>query len=352
MMRVPGALVIVMLVSADVRAQQTEVVAEATVQPQPGALPFAAAVVPGVLVHGAGAYMAGDSTTASRLLAAEGVGAGALLLSVGGLALTGASRRFTGVLMPMAVTGGYLFVGSWLLDLYAAAVPLEVRGKARAHAPRLELGLGASYRYDPRASTDAVVLPDARVVLGDWTLRGSAQLAPSTSTSRVRADVRYRVFDNRRDFVDLQVAFTNNRLGEADVNALSVEFAVPARLDLAHVGPLLRGAFAELAIGGMLTEVHYRAVDATEADSAVLARCALGIYLGDGDGEVALFYDHRRDTLAGGIILQGLSPGILGHAGVDARYYFSEHVGATAMVEIGSALFAGMGVTMRFGEGN
>ena len=315
-------------------------------------LPIGAALVPGLLLHGSGAWAAGDRETAKHLLIAEGIGAGTLVTSIVGLAVTGASRQFTGVLLPTAVSGAFLFLGSWFADVYGVSVPLEHRGSAPAHTPRIELSLVTSYRYDPRAATDAILLPTAKVALGRWLLNGNAQIAPSNSTSRIRGDIRYRVFKRPADFVDLQFAVTNNRLGEDDINTLSLEFAVPARLDLGHLGRLLRGSFAELTLGGMITSVRYNNVDARETDGAVLGRGAIGAYLGDGDGEVQIFYDHRRDTLAGGAILGGISAGFVGYAGIQGTWFFSRHVGATALVEIGSALIAGGGLSMRFGEGN
>lgn len=49
---------------------------------EPGLLPAAAALLPGLVLHGAGHWLAGDRATAWRLLAAQGTGLG--LLAVGG----------------------------------------------------------------------------------------------------------------------------------------------------------------------------------------------------------------------------------------------------------------------------
>ncbi|MBC7794025.1 MAG: hypothetical protein H7Z43_09975 [Clostridia bacterium] len=313
-------------------------------------LPIAASLVPGVVLHGSGAFARGDRDTAKRLLITEGLGLGTLASSIVVLAVTGASRRFTSILVPTAVTGAFLFVGSWLADIYSVSVPAGWRSNAPMHLPRLELSMVASYRYDPRSATDGVILPMARVALGRWLLGVNAQLAPSTSTSRIRGDVRYRLVKSGGSFVDLQAAITSNALGDIGVNVLSLEFAVPARLDLMHVGQLLRGGFVELSVGGLLSAVSYNRVDATETDSAMLVRGALGAYLGDGDGEVSIYYDHRRDTLAGGVILGGVAAGFAGYCGIGGTYYFSRNVGATATVELGSAVLAGLGVAMRFGE--
>ena len=326
--------------------------AEAPPPPPVEVLPIAASVVPGFLLHGSGAFAAGERTTAKRLLAIEGVGLGLAASGLAALAVTGASRRFVTPLIALTVSGGFTFIGSFLADVYGVSVPYDRRGVPGA-VPRLEASLLTSYRYDPRAATDAVLSPKVAATFGDWTIGAQAQLAPSTSTSRMRGDVRYRVWEPARafhDFVDLQLAVTQLYLADEEIDTTSVELVVPMRLDLARVGRTLRGGFAELALGGLLSTVHYGAVDNRDTDSALMARGTLGAYLGDGNGEVTLYYDHRRDTLAGGLHGGGVSAALLGFVGASATWFPTRNVGATATVELGSALLAGLGVAIRFGE--
>ena len=54
-----------------------------------------AAIFPGVVVHGAGHFVAGNRRTGYRLLAMEGLGAGLTLGGFATLALTGASRHLS-----------------------------------------------------------------------------------------------------------------------------------------------------------------------------------------------------------------------------------------------------------------
>src|SRR5690606_15795128 len=81
------------------------------------------AVVPGLLVHGAGHWLAGDDETAKLLLVAAGLGHGGLLLGGGRLALSGASRHFVGPTAALSVAGAGLFVTSCLADIYGVTVP-------------------------------------------------------------------------------------------------------------------------------------------------------------------------------------------------------------------------------------
>lgn len=311
--------------------------------------PVAASVVPGILLHGAGAWVAGERQTAKRLLLIEGIGLGMAATGLAGLAVTGASRRFVAPLAVLTIGGGFGFIGSFIADVYGVSTPTARRGSP-ALIPRLEASLLTSYRYDPRAATDAVLSPKLAATFGAWTFGARAQLAPSNSTSRVRGDVRYRAFTEAgpfHGFVDLQFAVTQLWLGEDDVATTSFELVVPMRYDLAHIGRTLRGGFAELALGGLISRVNFERVDDGTTDSALMARGTLGAYLGNGDGEVTLYYDHRRDTLAGGLLGGGIGAGYLGFVGTSATWFPTRNVGATATLEVGSALLAGLGVAVR-----
>ena len=99
--------------------------------PEPGVLPGLAAVVPGLLLHGSGTYLAKDRRAAKRLAIANGVGLGTLLLSGTLLVVTGTARRLVGVLTPLAVAGTGVFVTTWLADLYGAKPATVEEARAR-----------------------------------------------------------------------------------------------------------------------------------------------------------------------------------------------------------------------------
>ncbi len=350
-----GAFACCMIVALPRAASGSEAVSAETKHPPTSfeLLPVAASLVPGFLLHGSGSFVAGERTTAKRLLAIEGIGLGLAASGIAMLAVTGASRRFVAPLAGMTIGGGFAFVGSFLADVYGVSVPASRRGSPPA-APRLEAALFTSYRYDPRAATDAVISPRVAATFGSWTVGAEGQLAPNTATSRLRGELRYRIWQESSPyfgFIDLQLAVTQLFLAADEIDTTSVELVVPLRFDLAHIGPTLRGAFAELAFGGLIGTVNYDAVDSRDTDSALMARGTLGAYLGEGDGEVKLYYDHRRDTLAGGLLGGGVGAGFLGFVGASATWFPTRHLGATATVEVGSALLAGVGLAMRLGEG-
>src|SRR5262245_11756703 len=87
------------------------------------ALAIGAAVVPGVVLHGAGHFAAGDTRSGLRLLAIGGAGAGLAAGSVAGLAITGASRHFAIPLVLSTITGAGFFMLTALADLYGVIMP-------------------------------------------------------------------------------------------------------------------------------------------------------------------------------------------------------------------------------------
>jgi len=66
-------------------------------------------------------------------------------------------------------------------------------------------------------------------------------------------------------------------------------------------------------------------------------------------GEVEMYYDHRRDGLAGGIKTLGPSSGFAGHVGLRGEYYPAAAWGFNALVERGSAWVLGSAIVFRTG---
>src|SRR5690606_18441437 len=107
----------------------------------------------------------------------------------------------------------------------------------------------------------------------------------------------------------------------------------------ALVSPSLHGAFVEFGAGYAQRFTRLLEVDADSLDSMMLATAAFGMYLpgsGPRGGEARLFYDHRHDGLVGGMLSSSLGSGIPGRAGIDAYYYFSEHLGLAAASQVGA----------------
>jgi hypothetical protein len=120
------------------------------------------------------------------------------------------------------------------------------------------------------------------------------------------------------------------------------ELAARGRLHLADLDRALAGSFVELDAGLGLQAVAYRAGDADLA-GVLISRFAGGVFLPCARGEVAVFYDHRRDTLAGGLPA-GRAAGFFGSVGATAEVAITPTWIATAAVEFGSARLATLGV--------
>ncbi|HEX6245763.1 MAG TPA: hypothetical protein VFZ61_32790, partial [Polyangiales bacterium] len=81
----------------------------------------------------------------------------------------------------------------------------------------------------------------------------------------------------------------------------------------------------------------------------LLARFGFGVYVGSGprSGEAQLYYDHRHDDFAAGLGVKGIASGPLGHFGLSGRYYVTQAWGASALIELGSAVVAGLNLCYR-----
>src|SRR4051812_26966686 len=126
---------------------------EAVVPSEPSAgrkaLAAGAAIVPGLLVHGSGHFVAGDAPTGYRLLMLESVGLGTLAAGFVPIVATGASRRFVGPGAALSVVGAGIFVISALADLYGVLAPQGGVGAASGRVPWLGAEMGYRYVYDP-----------------------------------------------------------------------------------------------------------------------------------------------------------------------------------------------------------
>jgi hypothetical protein len=317
------------------------------------ALPAIAAFVPGLVLHGSGHYAARQRQTFRTLLILEG--ASLVLLGGGltGIALTGASRRLIAPLTALSVTGFGLFIATFLADVYGVVTPESARGAPLRARPLLTTESGVWYRYDAQFAGRALFTESADVVVADrHRLRLEMQALPGDPSLRTRGLVGERVLRSDRDnsFVDLEGAVTHLRFPVDGFYSTSFEAAVRGRLDLERIGSSLRGSFAESRIGGGLSALRTRDVG-TDPDELLLVRSSVGAYLGQGRGEVELSYDHRRDTLAGGLLLPGIPAGIAGFLGARMQLFFGDW-GVQTEVQAGAAILGGVSLLMRTGGGS
>jgi hypothetical protein len=318
-------------------------------------LSLGAAVVPGLVLHGAGHVAAGDRATGLRLLAWEGLGVASLVVGVGGLALTGASSRTVALFIPLMIGGAGLFGSTWLSDVYGVAAAPHVPGRARPPSPA-EAAVGMRYVYAPAFTYRAFLVAGA-----DWRPRAfrvspSAWLATNGSNQRLRLEGAWRMVGPRPgadaatgSFVDLEVAATHHRYGREHFAITLGEISVGARLDLGRAARSLAGSFVEGALGVAAGGTTY--FDrTTEATDLLLGRLGWGVYWGDDSsrrGEAALSYDHRHDGYAGGTKLPGLGSGTMGSFGVRASGTVWKWVGVAFEGRVGSAYIVGASLLMR-----
>ena len=317
------------------------------VSPARRAAAIAAAIFPGVVIHGAGSWVAGERRAARRLFAASGVGLGALVVGGGPIAYSGSSPYTIWEGVSLAVAGGGLFLQSWLADLWTAAggarlvtapvapppwsIEVTTTWQQDAYRERALLG-GAGHLELGRLGLDAGGYVDAQGAsrageLGArWRLRG----APATGQA---------IGDGSR--VVVRGALRVERDDDDRVTLATAEAALAGRLDLARLDPAIAGAFAELAIGAGVTGTGYPR-DRHDRDAILLAGFAWGVYLGD-RGEAAVFYDHRRDGLAGGLDASHAA-GFVGSIGAAAELRVTGPWAVRGQLQIGNAWVTTLGL--------
>jgi len=299
-----------------------------------------AAIVPGVLVRGAGSYVVGERRTAKRLLelGAIGLAAGA----IGGAAVggSGGSPYFIWPAVPVAVLGGGLLVPSWFADIWVAAGAERVRGGPRA-APPWSIELSTTGLRDPYR---ARVLPGAAatVELGRLGLGASALLDAGGASRTGGVEARWHILgapatggpieDGSRLYARAAARYHHD--DPDDLALATAELEVVLRGELRHVDPRLAGLFLELATGAGVERAGY-ARGAHDLGAILLARFAWGAYLGR-RGEAALFYDHRRDDLAGGLYAWRAS-GFVGSVGARAQAAIAGPWAVRGELQVGNA---------------
>jgi hypothetical protein len=356
-----------MLACARVRAEEPAHVvappaqseAEAHAWLKPGAVAAGVAILPGFVLHGAGNFAIGERKAAKRLLIAEAaglavfVGAGLLMVQ------TGTARRLIGALTPLTIFGFGTFALTWLADIYAASTGgRDAYGPA--FVPYVDLQLGYAYVHDPqfRYGSFGTLRADLRV--SAFRASPEAWIALDDDNQRLLLQLAYRALGrtpSRRfsdgSFVELVTGVRYHRFGTERFAVTTSEWHLDARVDLARVGPAMRGSFVEGQVGAGLELYHFRAPGSRVEDNAfglLLARFGFGVYLGTGpkSGELSLYYDHRHDDFAAGLGVKGIASGPLGHFGLRGRYFVAPQWGVNALLELGSAVVAGASVSYRY----
>jgi hypothetical protein len=301
---------------------------------------IAVAIGPGFILRGAGSYVLGERRTGKRLLTLGTLGITGGLMGALAVGATGGTPKLLWPGVPVTLVGAGLYLPTWLADIWVAAGGDAVRGTPRS-APPWSLELASMVLHDPYR-TRALAAAAARVELGRVGLGASALLdaGGDTRAGDVEARVRIRgAAATNRPIADgghlyVRAAARYHRDDPDDVSLATAEVELVGRGELRHLDPLLAGTFLELSTGAGLERAAY-AGGARELDAILLGRFAWGAYLGR-CGEAMIFYDHRRDHLAGGIYAWRAS-GFLGSVGARATFPVAGPWAVRAELEIGNA---------------
>ena len=323
-------------------------------------LAAAGAIVPGLLVHGTGHFITGQTRTGFVLLGAETLGVGLGIGGVAAIAVTGASRRLITPLVLGAVTGGALLFLPVLADLYGVLAPEGGTGSPPTTLPSLETRLGLAYVHDPNFAYNLFVTPGLDVRLRSLRLSASGFFALDDANARTRAAAAYRFFGpgprgskvpKDGSYLDIEFALTNHDYGSEGFSVTTGELNLLGRLDLVRVGPTMRGSFAELGLGIGYAVSQYAGFG-SEANDILTPRFAFGMYLGHSGyprGEVMAYYEHRHDGFGGGFKSPGLGSGIAGHIGLGGRIFASQRWGVAFDAHAGSAYVGQASMLFRYG---
>jgi hypothetical protein len=333
---------------------------ELTLRLEPGFLPAIAAIGPGFITPGIGAFLAHDRRAARNLAMLRGSAFGTMLAAGSLIAVTGTSRRLIGTLTPFGVMGAGVFLVGWLADIYAATTGGR-DARAASWSSQLEAELGYRYVHDPQFAYRNFSYARVDLRGGRFRLSPSAWLALDENNQRVSADIAFRILGQtpRRpgpdgSYLDVATALTWHNYHRERFAVYTNEWRVDGRLDLVRLGPSLSGAFAEGQLGAALEIYDFTATgEPTLEDSTgmLLARFGFGVYFGEPrarSGEVLLYYDHRHDDFAAGLGVAGVGSGVLGHVGLSGHYFITSSWGVSLLAEVGSAYIGGANLRYRF----
>ncbi len=323
-------------------------------------LPTAAAVVPGLVVHGTGHYALGEPKTGRNLLLMQGIGLGIFL--AGGLTIvfTGASRYFVAPAATATIAGFGLFSTSYLADIYGT---VSTDSGAVRHAYRLpttwETEMGYRRIQDPEFAYRDFLVERVSRRIGPLSLSPSGFFSTRGDTARYRIEAQYRLVDDTPDdirFVDLTFGLTHQRYRPEHFTRSGAELSLDTRYDLARLGPTLRGSFIELGAGYALARLDYNLSGVKvprDLDHVLLGRIGFGVMLRGQSApgsEALVYYDHRHDDYVAGLKLHGIGSGVIGHFGLATRWFFNDSVGVALDAQAGSAYLAGASLIVRSHE--
>src|SRR5688572_25260467 len=255
-------------------AHAPKLATETKLRLEPGILPALAAIVPGFVLHGSGAFAAGDRVVARRLALLEAAGLTLLIGAGAVVAATGTSRRLIGSFAPLIVLGGGVFLLGWIADIYAATT-----GGREVHAAPfvspLEWELAYRYVHDPQFEYQNFTYMRADYRVRRFRASPSAWVALDDRNQRVQLELAARALGNRPQrtssdgsYLDGVSALTYHNYAPESFAVWTGELRVDGRLDLAYLGQSLRGSFVEGHLGAGLELYDFDAPGARVGDDA------------------------------------------------------------------------------------
>lgn len=320
--------------------------------PSRRALAIAAAIGPGLFVHGAGSYVAKRPRAARRLMGAQAVGVG--MIVAGGLPIlaTYGSPKVTVPGVALAVTGVGAVAAGWVGDIWAAAGGDVHGGAPRAELPRV-FEAGLSWLRDDYHGNRGYLELGARWQWRQLVVAPRGRLGMSGRGGEGGLDVAWRFLGapasgellERGHRLEVRLGGFGRFDRNDQVDASWQEAELAGRLDLRGLDEALGGLFFEAGAGVGLAQTRY-APGTWDLGALLLARNAIGVYLGRGRGELAITYDQRRDDLVGGVFA-GRAAGFLGHVGAKLELRLGRALGLRVEALLGTATMTT--VALRYG---
>lgn len=326
---------------------------------QPWAI--AGSIIPGLLVHGSGSWLSGDDDTSKRLLILQGTGIGVTGGSLAALALTGAARDWVGLFATTTVFGVGALGVSFLADVYRTALPKGM-GRHPGHIPWGTTEVGLLWVNGPHVDLGPVVNVSATLHSGRWITAAQTAHSPWSLHAAARLESGYRLLGAAENepnetagggHASLFFGLTGERYGEEGFSSSGSEVRLEARIDSEHLAPHVRGAFVEWELGYAARRTSFPLTRRYHDDSLLIAGVAFGAYHGDATrrgGATRLYYNHRHDGYAGGLVTTGIGSGVAGRVGFDSRHFFSPRWGFRIGAEVGSAWVFGIHLITQFWE--
>ena len=317
---------------------------EAKVSTQRRIAAVTVAIVPGIVVRGAGAWLVGERRTAKRLAAMAAIGIGGAAIGGGPVGISGGYPP-TVPLVPILIAGAGLAFTSWWADI-AVAAGLREAGVPLAPAP-WAFELATVWQHDAHRER-GFLRAGARVDFDRIGLGGSAMIDAENQLRIGEGETRVRILGARpTGTVVTSGSRLSARIGvrasddEDDrVSMVTGEVEVIGRLDLVRIDRALRGSFLQLSTGVGVERTRYPNAVA-DTNSVLLGTFAWGTYLGE-RGEASLYYDHRRDSLQGGIAAFRAA-GFVGSVGAYADVLVAPRLAIRAQFDLGSSYLATVG---------